>query len=415
MGRAYTRFVAASGFTNLADGIATVVWAWVATLLTRDAFLIALLPVALRLPWFLFALPAGLVADRMDRRVLIQAMDVLRALAFFMATVAVFLASPLPPAPEEGTSAPLLYMLLLISAFCVGGAEVFRDNAAQTMMPALVPPDRLERANGRLWSVEIVGNELLGPAFGAFLIAAVVWMPFALNAVAFAISAILLVTIRGDFRPPPRESTPWQKELAEGVAFLRGSPLLLALALITGIWNLLWMMVTVALVLHVQENLGLGAPAYGLILAAGAVGGILGSLIAEHVIARLGQGATTQWMLFASAVAFALVPLAPNGWMLGLVLFLFQPTGMIWNTVSVSHRQRVTPPELLGRLNSVYRLLAWGMMPVGLLLSGALIEMAEALMPRSAAITMPFLAAALGAALLTFGGWRALARGFAAR
>ncbi|MEO0665513.1 MAG: MFS transporter [Pseudomonadota bacterium] len=408
----FVRFVGASGLTNLADGVATIVWAWMATLLTRDPLLISLMPVALRLPWFVFALPAGIVADRVDRKRLIQAMDVLRALAFGGAACAVYVATPLPPAPGGGTSLPWLYGLFLVAALGVGTAEVFRDNAAQTMLPAIVPHAALERANGRLWSVELVGNELLGPALGALLIAASVWSPFALNAGAFAAAALLLTGIRGDFRPPPRAAAPWREELAEGMRFLRGSPILMALALITGGWNLLWMMVTVALILHAQENLGMSAPAYGLLLAAGAVGGIAGSLIAERVIARLGQAGTTQWMLVASAVAFALIPLAPNPWVLAAILIPFQASGLIWNTVSVSFRQRVTPDAILGRLNSVYRLLAWGMMPVGLLLSGWMIGAAESVADRGTALTVPFYAAAFGAALLTVAGWRPLARGF---
>ncbi|MEM8592354.1 MAG: MFS transporter, partial [Pseudomonadota bacterium] len=412
MSSPFARFVAASGFTNLADGIATVVWAWVATLLTRDAFLVALMPVALRLPWFLFALPAGITADRVDRKKLLQWMDVARAGAFLLATLAVLAATPLPEPAAQGVAAPGLYALLFLAALIVGTAEVFRDNAAQTMLPTLVAHADLERANGRLWSVEIVGNELLGPALGAFLIAAAVWSPFALNTAAFALAALLMTTIRGDFQPPPRQAAPWRAELREGLRFLLGSRILTALALITGFWNLLWMMITVALVLHVQENLGLGAPAYGLILAAGAVGGILGSLIGDGVIKRLGQGTTAQWMLLASFIAFALIPLAPNGWWLALVMVLFQPTGVIWNTVTVSHRQRVTPSELLGRVNSVYRLLAWGMMPVGLLLSGAIINVAEGFVAREVAITLPNWAAALGAGLLSVAGWRPLERGF---
>ncbi|MGL4321430.1 MAG: MFS transporter [Paracoccaceae bacterium] len=83
--RPYPRFVAASGLTNLADGVAVVAWAWLASLLTRDALLVALVPVALRVPWFLFALPAGIVTDRVDRRRLIMAMDALRAGAFVLA------------------------------------------------------------------------------------------------------------------------------------------------------------------------------------------------------------------------------------------------------------------------------------------------------------------------------------------
>jgi len=409
----FARFVAASGMTNLADGVATVVWAWMATLLTRDAFLVALMPVALRLPWFLFALPAGITADRVDRRRLLQIMDAARAAAFVLATLAVLATLPLPPAPQSGVSAPGLYAILLFAALAVGTAEVYRDNAAQTVLPSIVPHDKLERANGRLWSVELVGNELLGPALGAFLIAAAVWSPFALNAAAFGAAAVLLATLPGDFRPPPRARAPWRVELKEGVSFLLGSPLLIALALITGFWNFFFLMVSVALVLHVQENLGLGAPAYGLILAAGAVGGIAGSFAAERIIGWLGQGPAAQRMLLASAVAFAAIPLAPNGWALAAIMCAFQATGLIWNTVSVSHRQRVTPPELLGRVNSVYRLLAWGMMPLGLMASGLLISLAEGALTREAALTLPFFAAAAGAALLTVVGWRPLERGFA--
>ncbi|MEM1233587.1 MAG: MFS transporter [Pseudomonadota bacterium] len=413
MGRAYTRFVAASGMTNLADGIATVVWAWMATLLTRDAFLVALMPVALRLPWFLCALPAGIVADRMDRMRLILAMDIVRALAFAAVALAVFIAAPLPVATQDGPSVPWLYALLLVSALTVGTAEVFRDNAAQTVLPTIVPHGDLERANGRLWSVELIGNELLGPALGAVLIAATVWSPFALNAGAFAVAALLLASLRGDFRPPPRAGAHWRVELMEGVAFVRSSPVLAALAWITGVWNLLWMMVTVALVLHVQENLDLGAPAYGLILSAGAVGGIIGSLAGEHVVARYGPARTAQCTLFGLVFAIPIIAVSPNGWWVAATLLLLQISGMIWNTVTVAYRQRVTPNALMGRMNSVYRLLAWGMMPIGLVLSGLMINVSESFLERGTAITVPLFASALGGLILATAAWRALARGFA--
>lgn len=159
---ALQRFISASGMTNLADGIAVVAWGWIASLL------VVLVPVALRLPWALLALPAGLVTDRVDRRRLIIAMDAVRALAFLGAALALWDALPLDAAPAKGVSAPELYWALLLAAFVVGGAEVFRDNAAQTMLPALVPKDRLERANGQLWSAELLTNALIGPALGAW-------------------------------------------------------------------------------------------------------------------------------------------------------------------------------------------------------------------------------------------------------
>ena len=407
------RFIAASGLANLADGVAVVVWAWVATLLTREPVLIALMPIALRLPWMLFALPAGVVTDRTDRRRLIIAMDIVRAVAFAAAAVVIFASLPFD-APSEGqTSHPLVFAALMLCALVVGTAEVFRDNAAQTMLPAIVPHDRLERANGRLWSVELVGNALLGPALGAFLIAALVWLPFATNALCFALAALLMWHLRGSFRPRQPGKREWRVELREGWAFLQGAPLLKRLAVYTGIWNMLHQMIMIALVLHVQENLELGARGYGLILAAGAVGGIIGGLTSDRIVKWAGAAASAQWTLLISGIAYVAIIFAPNGWWLAAVLAFFEFTGLVWNTVSVSYRQKATPDNLLGRVNSIYRLLAWGMMPIGLLLSGLLVSFSEAIMPRDVALIVPFVVAAVGGILLTAAAWRALAEGFA--
>ncbi|MCF1707948.1 MFS transporter [Tabrizicola sp. J26] len=410
----FQRFVAASGLTNLADGVATVAWGWAASLLTRDPLMISLVPIALRLPWFLFALPAGIVTDRMDRRQLILRMDVLRALAFAGAAVAMVLTVPLPLAPRSGVSEPVLFGVIMAAAFIVGIAEVFRDNAAQTMLPAMVGRSDLERANGRLWSVEMVGNSLLGPALGAFLIAAAVPLPFGANALAYGLAIVLVASVVGRFRPEGASQRNWKRELSEGWHFLRDAPLLRLLAVITGVWNLLFQMTTVALLLHAQENLGLGARGYGLVLAGGAVGGVLAGFTAEWFVRRFGPGAVARWSLFASAPAFLGMALAPGGWTLALVLGLFEYTGILWNTVSVSYRQRSIPDQLLGRVNSLYRLLAWGMMPVGLALSGVIVRFAETLMPRDTALSMPFYVAAAGGIALVLFGWRGLRTGFAA-
>jgi MFS family permease len=403
----FIRFITASGLTNLADGVATVAWAWLATLLTRDPLL-----VALRLPWFLCALPAGVVTDRVDRWRLILWMDVLRGLAFAIVAAGLHLGLPLAPAPDSGVSSVSLFTLIIGAAALVGVAEVFRDNAAQTMLPAIVPHEALEKANGRLWSVELVGNALLGPAMGAFLIGYAVQSPFALNAAVYAVAVMLFLQMQGSFRPASKVQGNWRAELAEAFRFLMANPLLRSLAWITGVWNLLFEMVAIALVLHVQENMGLAAGTYGLILAAGALGGILGGWMGEHVVRYLGPKRSAQWMLACSAPAFAGILLAPNAITLALVLLVFNFTGLVWNVVSVSYRQRRIPDALLGRVNSIYRLLAWGMMPVGLLLSGFIVRIAEGVVPRETALTAPFLAGAAGAGVLAWIGWRALGRGF---
>ena len=409
------RFILASGVTNLADGIAVVVWAWMATLLTRDPFLVALMPVALRLPWFVFALPAGIVTDRVDRRTLIFSMDILRAFAFAGAAFAVLLSLPLADPVENGTAMPGLFTALMGCALVVGTAEVFRDNAAQTMLPAFVPHEQLEKANGRLWSVELVGNTLLGPALGAFLIAALVWLPFATNAVAFAVAAFLIIGIKGAFTPEVRDTRNWRAELGEGLSYLKNAPLLRLLAVVTGLWNLFDQMVVIALVLYVQEVLGLGAQAYGLMLAAAAFGGIAGGFCADAIVRRYGPGPSAQWAQLFSAFAFLAIPFAPNAYALAVILACFEFSGLVWNTVSVSYRQRTIPDALLGRVNSVYRLLAWGMMPIGLLLSGALVSAAEAFVARDIALMMPFAVAAIGVLILSIVVWRPLGEGFANR
>ncbi|PWE26546.1 MFS transporter [Pararhodobacter marinus] len=407
---ALTRFIAASGLTNLGDGIATIAWAWTASLLTRDPLLIALVPVALRLPWAVFALPAGVITDRTDRRRLILAMDAARMLAFLAAALALWASLPLPDAPETGTSAPMAFAALMLAALVVGVAEVFRDNAAQTMLPSLVPHARLEAANGRLWSVELAGNALIGPPLGALLIGLALPLPFIANAATYGTAALIVAGLAGTYRaerPGPRS---FRAELAEGLAFLRGSELLRMLAVLTGLWNLFFMMGSIALVLHVQENLGLSSTAYGLILAAGAVGGITGGLMGEAVVHRLGPARTAQLTLAVSPPAFLLFALAPGPWSLALVLAVFDWAGFVWNTVSVATRQRMIPDALLGRVNSAYRLLAWGMMPLGLLLSGLLVRLTDGPLPRGLALTTPFLAAALGSVAVVLWGWGPLGR-----
>jgi MFS family permease len=400
--------------TNLADGIALVAWAWTASLLTRDALLVALVPVALRLPWVLLALPAGIVTDRVDRRRLIVAMDGLRGLAFAAAAVAIWFSVPLMPPSGEGVSDPVLYAVLLLAALVVGGAEVFRDNAAQTMLPALVPDARLEKANGQLWSVELLTNALIGPALGAVLIG--FWLPlaFGLNAAAYGVAMLLVMGLAGTFRADRPDPRPWSEELREGFAFLKASALLRTLAWTTGFWNLFHQMIVIGAVLHAQENLHLSAEAYGLTLAGGAIGGIAGSLLGEGIARRLGPARTMQWMLLASGPAFAALALAPDALTLALAFAVMEFTGLVWNVVSVSTRQRLVPDALRGRVNSLYRLLAWGMMPLGLLLSGLVVSLGELSVPRGAALTFPFWMAGIGSILLAGAVWRAIPRGFAA-
>jgi MFS family permease len=385
----FRRFLAASGLANLGDGIATLAWVWVASTLTREAGLIALVPVALRLPWAIFAIPAGIVADRVDRRRLVVAMDVVRALAFVAAATALSLRGEVGTAPAAGVGSVPLFAALCLAAMTVGIAEVFRDNAAQTLLPAIVPDAGLERANGRLWTTEALANQLIGPAFGAFLLGVALALPFAFNALAYAVAAVLMARLSGRFHPGPPVEARWRAALVVAWRFLWRQPLLLLLAVVTGLWNLCFEATLFALVLHAQENLGLSAQEYSLVLSAFAAGGAVAGLIGDRIALRLGTGRTMRLALFLSAVTLLLVPLAPNGWLLACCFVVFEMSGITWNIVSVSLRQRMIPDELRGRVNSLYRLLAWGMIPLGIGLSGWVIGLAESVVGRPAALVVP--------------------------
>jgi MFS family permease len=348
-----------------------------------------------------------------DRRRLIVAMDGVRALAFAGTALALWAALPLAQAPTEGVSSPALYAAMLAAALVVGGAEVFRDNAAQTMLPALVPPKGLERANGQLWSAELLTNALIGPALGAVLIG--LWLPlaFGVNAVAYGLAMLMVAGLVGQFKADRPDPRPWRAELVEGFSYLRAQPLLRTLAWTTGFWNMFDQMVMIALVLHTQENLGLSAEAYGLMLAGGAVGGIAGSLLGERISKALGPVRTMCWALIVSPVGFVVIALAEGPLTVALAFAVMEFSGFVWNVVSVSTRQRMIPNAIMGRVNSIYRLLAWGMIPVGLVLSGVIVSLAELGLTRAEALVTPIWAAAGGSLVLILAVWGGIARGFA--
>lgn len=406
------RFIAASGLSNLGDGVAVVVWAWIGTLLTRDPLLVAMIPVALRLPWAIFAIPAGIITDRVSRRSLILGADVLRAAAFAVAALAISRAAPLAPPPETGVADALLFAILAGCALMIGAAEVFRDNAAQTVLPSIVPAADLEMANGRLWSAELTANSLAGPALGAFLIAEALAVPFVFNMLAYACAVMLVSRIPLASRGAQYANRNWKREFREGLGFLLRAPMLRMLALLTGLWNMCHQMMMIALVLHMQENLGTGARAYGAVLAAAAVGGIAGGLAGGRVAMRFGRGRTAQWALLLGSASFLFVPLMPGPVSLALLLASFGLFGVTWDSVSAAFRQRMVPDEILGRVTSLYRLTSWGMMPVGLALSGWIVKLAEPSLGRPLALQLPFVIAGIIAVALSGLAWRAVGRGF---
>lgn len=391
----------ASSISNLGDGVSVLAMPWLATLLTRDAFLISLVVMAGRLPWFLFSLPAGVWTDRTNRRKMMVHADLVRT-GLTLAVIGLILSVPTLPQPAD--AGPGMILMLAGLSFLLGTAEVLRDNAAQTLMPQIVAPADLERANGQMWSAEQVMNRFVGPPLAGALIGFDIALPFGLDAATFAIAAVLIamLTLPPQVLPPRRA---FLTELKEGILWLWDHVLIRRLAIILGITNAVFTAAITMLTLYSQEILGLGAFGHGLLLTAGAVGGVLAGLTGAGIVARFGPEKTVHAAMVIFTLSYLLMGLFPSRAMAVIGLFGDAFGGVLWNVVTVSYRQRVIPPALLGRVNAIYRFLGWGMMPIGAVAGGLLVRLSEPHLGREDALILPFVVAGVITALLTLYGF----------
>ena len=378
LGRNFTKAMVASGFANLADGVLWVALPLLAVQLTRSPILIAGITVAARLPWLL-APVAGAFADRLDRRQSMVRVNLVRfvLLGGLALAVAVDLAS-----------LPMLYAVALL----LGVGETLFDTSAQSLLPAVVGRDQLTRANSRLFAVELVANTFIGPPLGGLLAAAGLALALGVPAAAYLVGAGCLALIAGSFRAAgaePAGSTRLRDDVAEGTRFVWRHPVLRPLAIMLGVENMAFSAAFSVFVLFAVAPgpMGLSEAGYGVLTAALGVGSLLGSWLAVPVERRLGRVRTLVLSILLNGISLILPVVTARPVPVGASMAVSGLCIMLWNVVTVSLRQRITPDRLLGRMNASYRLVGWGTMPLGAALGGVL---AEALGLRGA-----FLVAAL--------------------
>jgi MFS family permease len=401
--RSYKLLLSATAVSNLGDGVSALAFPWLATLITRDPVLIALVAFATRLPWFLMSIPAGAIVDRSDRQKLVLRADWLR-MALTVAVIGLILTIPaFPPLSGE-----MFYILILSGfAFLLGTAEVLRDNAAQTLLPSVVEKDQLETANGQLWTAEQVMGQFVGPPLAGFLIALAVPAPFILDALTFAVAALAVAAMQLKQRDiPPRR--PMREDLAEGWAWMRAHPMVLRVAVMLGVMNGASLLGLTMLVLISQERLGLSAFGFGMIMTAGAAGGVTGGLLGPKLIARIGRVAALKLALALFPIAFVAIALTASPYVVAVALFFESLAALLWNIVTVSWRQRIIPDDLLGRVNSIYRFFGWGLTPVGALAGGVIVAASEGALGRDQALQLPYLVGAIILTGVAIYGWRKL-------
>ena len=391
----YRLLFTATAVSNLGDGISALAFPWLATLITRDPILIALVAAATRLPWFLFAIPAGVITDRANRQRLMVQADTLRLL-LTLGVVALILSGPALPLPDSDGQAFTLILGLCAAAFLLGSAEVIRDNAAQTALPSIVDKEHLEVANGQMWSIEQIMGQFVGPPLAGLLIAYAVPLPFAVDAVTFAIAAWCVWLIAMPARTAVKLPNGFWQQMREGMAWIYAHKLILRLAIMLGVLNMMHMVAFTVLVLFSQEILELGPAGYGTLLTAGAAGGVTGGIIAPRITSRLGVEASVVIALLVFSAEYLAIYLTSNTYVVATALFVGMLAAVSWSVVTVSLRQRTIPDELLGRVNSIYRFIGWGTMPVGSLIGGGLVALFEPELGRETALRLPFLVSAIG-------------------
>ena len=337
-----------------------------ATALGATPWEMGLLVAAERGAFLLVGLPAGVLLDRVRRRPVMIAADVVRFALF----------ASIPPAWALGV---LTFAHLVVVALLGGVATVFFDVGYQSVLPAVVGRAGLVEGNAKLESTRAAA-ESVGPALGGGLVQLVgAASAVLLDAVSYLVSAAFLARMRT--REPVAERDPGRSlrsDMAEGLRYVLGHPLLRPIALCTGTANLFVGVLSAASVLFLARELGQPPAVVGLVLAAGSLSGVLGALSAGRWIRLLGQGRTIVAVPLTTGPLALALPLATQG--AGLAWFAVGMAavgygGVAYNVAQVSFRQSVCPDRLLSRMNASIRFLVWGTIPFGGLLGGALGEL----------------------------------------
>ena len=408
LGRDFRWLMSSSWTTDIGDGIALSAAPLLIASLTSSPVLVAGGLLMQYLPWLLFGLMAGSIADHNDRRRLVIIADGSRAL--IVAGLVAFL-----------VTGQVTVWIVLGFAFLYGTAEVFANTAGSTLMPMLVKPADLGVGNARLQGGFLVGNQLIGPPLGAFLFAAGSFWPFVTQIVCVSLGVILISRIARTPVPPKSEPQPTAEAgdgatatapstphpIREGLRWLRGNPPVRTLVVIILVFNVTWAAPWSILVLYATKHLGLGAVGYGALTTSAALGGLL-STFAFGWLERHVKFATLMRICLSLEVIMHLsFALTTSGVVALVIMFGFGAYAFVWGTISTTVRQRLVPLELQGRIASVNMVGVFGGLVIGELLGG--------LIAQTWGLTAPWWFAFGGSLITLTIVWRSISNIMAAR
>jgi predicted MFS family arabinose efflux permease len=388
LGTGFRWLLASSVTTNIGDGILLAAGPLLVASETRDPLLVSAAVFLQQLPWLLFGLLAGAWSDRLDRRRVVQVVDLLRAavllgLALTLVTGVVNIG------------------LVLATLFVLGTAETLSDIASSALLVETVERLDLGVANARLQGGFITANQLAGPPLGALFFALARPIPFGVAAVCAAAGAVLVSRVTLRPRPAPDRSRRLRDEVAEGLRWLWSHPPVRTLTITIVLFNVTYGAAWSVLVLYAQDQLGLGEAGYGWLMFCTAAGGLLGTSAYGWLERVVGMAGLMRIGLVLETLTHLGLALTTTAWVAFAIMFVFGAHAFVWGTTSRTIRQRSVPVELQGRVGSVYMIGVYGGMLLGAPIGG--------LLARGWGITAPFWFGFVGSAVLVVVMWRAFA------
>lgn len=391
LGRSFRWLLASTIANNVGDGIALAAGPLLVASLTRDPFLVSMAVLSEYLPVLIFGVLGGTIADRVDRRRMVIFVNLGRVFVLTVLVVTI-------------VSGNVSIAAILAALFILGTAETFADSASSTLLPNVVGREDLGIANARMQGGFIFTNQLLAPPIGAFLFAAGTALPFLVNAIGFALGALLVsrvvLTSRREIESARPPSIGLRSEMADGFRWLLAHPPMRTLALTILTFNVTFGAAWSVLVLYAGARLGMDEIGFGLMTTAIAIGGIVGMVTYGRLERRFSLGNMMRVGLLVETGTHLALALTTSATLALLVLVVFGVHAFVWGTISTVVRQRAVPDELLGRVGGVYRVAIVGGLVVGTPIGGML--------ARTFGITAPFWFGFVGSAILVALLWREL-------
>ncbi len=387
LGRSFRWLLASSWVTNLGDGITLAAGPLLVASQTRNPLTVAMAAFLLRLPWLLFGLYAGVVADRLNRRLIVIATGLARV-AILLLLVASILTHRVDIA------------VVLAALFLFGVVETFGDTTTTTLLPMLVDKADLGIANSRAMTGLVVWNQLAGPPVGAALFAVGIELPFVSESICVLAGVLLISRVRLPAHGTRGQHSRVRQDIREGWRWLWGHAAVRTLAITIFTFNVTFGAAWSVLVLYARERLGMSALGFGLLTTAMAVGGLLGGACYGWLEQHLHLGVIMRGGLIIETLTHLALALTRWAWFALIVFVIFGAHAFIWGTTSTSVRQRAVPAEFQGRVGSVYLTGVVGGILIGSAVGG--------LVASAWGVTAPFWFAFAGSAIMLAVIWRSL-------